>query len=171
MDNQQERPLIIDLAWLAGMWEADGSFSLSKNANKGKHIQYEPLMQFVNTDIDIAKNVIDILVRIQVGYYQLSRIQTGLGTKLKHEIRIAGIKRCTTFLHYILPYLRGQKYKRALLIKQYLDYRLSIPKNTRYSDKEHQLYAEYENYNKSITESPETNMLDLERVKIEPKLY
>lgn len=160
MDNQQERPLIIDLAWLAGMWEADGSFSLCRNQNKGKYIQYEPLMQFVNTDILLAQKVMEILKNIQVGYYQLSRIQTGLGTKLKHEIRIAGIMRCSTFLRYILPYMQGQKRKRAELIKAFLDYRLSIPKNSRYGDKEHRLYSDYERYNESISESSTTNMLN-----------
>ena len=159
MDNQQERPLSIDLAWLAGMWEADGSVSLFKNNVKAKYTQYEPLLQFVNTDVLIAQEVMRILRRIGVGYYQFTRIQTGLGSKLRHEIRIAGFKRCSTFLRYVATYMVGQKKQRSNLIKKFIDHRLSLPVKAKYGEIEHRLYEEYEKYNESLSaESSTTNM-------------
>jgi hypothetical protein len=171
MDNQQERPLSIDLAWLGGMWEADGSVSLFNNKCSAKYKQYEPVMQFVNTDILIAKEVMRILGRIGVGYYQFTRIQTGLGTKLRYEIRIAGFKRCSTFLRYMIPYMVGCKKQRSALIKKFIDYRLSLPIKAKYGEIEYQIYEEYAKYNESLDrESSTTNMPDTNMVKIESEL-
>lgn len=171
MDNQQERPLSIDLAWLGGMWEADGSVGLFANKIGTKYTQYEPMLQFVNTDILIAKEVMRILGRIGVGYYQFTRIQTGLGTKLRYEIRIAGFKRCSTFLRYMIPYMVGCKKQRSALIKNFIDHRLSLPAKSKYGEVEHRLYDEYVKYNESLDkESSTTNMPDTNTVKIESEL-
>lgn len=161
MDNQQKRPIAIDLSWLAGMWEADGSFSLNKNKNQTKYIQYEPHLQFVNTDLMIIEEVIRILKELQIGYYFMSRIQPiEFGKKLKYEIRVQGMKRCGRLLKYLLEYIRGQKKKRAEFIKTFIDLRLSKPKNQRYGDEEHSLYKQYEDYNNRLLEFSTTNMLN-----------
>ncbi len=159
MDDQQKRPVSIDLSWLAGMWEADGSFSLNKNKNQTKYIQYEPHLQFVNTDLMIIEEVIRILKDLQVGYYFMSRIQPeNFGKKLKYEIRVQGMKRCGKLIGYLLQYLRGQKKQRAAYIKEYIDLRLSKPKNQRYGDEEHSLFRRYEEYNERLQEFSTTNM-------------
>lgn len=170
MDNQQIRPIAVDLSWLAGMWEADGSFSLSKNY-QSKYIQYEPHLQFVNTDLLIIEEVIRILNYLQIGYYFLSRIQTGLGTKLRYEIRIQGMKRCSKFLHYVNDYLRGEKKQRAIYIKEFIDLRLSKPKNQRYGEDEHSLYQRYESQKPEISTTNTLNTWENRtQVKIESKL-
>jgi hypothetical protein len=160
MDNQQERPIAIDLAWLGGAWEADGSFSLNKNNQNGRYIQYEPKAQFVNTDLAIIEAVISILKRLQIGYYLISRIQTGLGSKMIHQITIQGMKRTSRFLHYIQPYVRGAKAGKIKFIVEFLDLRLSKTKNQRYTDDEHKLYERYVDYCKSLLESSTTNTLN-----------
>jgi hypothetical protein len=143
MDNQQIRLTEKDLAWLAGTWEADGSFSLNKSKLGEKYTQYQVNMQYVNTDLELAMEVMSILRKMQVGYYQLSRIQTGFGTKLKHEIRIQGMKRGQTFLSQILPYLRGAKKRRAELILEFAKERLSKGKTVQYGEKEFAIFDRY----------------------------
>lgn len=170
MDNQQERPIAIDLAWLGGLWEADGSFSLNRTNINGKITQYEPRCQFVNTDLAIIEAVIEVLKRIQIGYYLVSRIQTGLGSKMIHQITIQGMKRTSRFLHYIAPYVRGSKSGRIKFIAEFLTLRLSKPKNQRYGEDEYKLYERYMNYNQSLLESSTTNMLNTDKVKIESEL-
>lgn len=161
MDNQQKRPIIVNLSWLAGMWEADGSFSLSKNERR-KYIQYEPQLQFVNTDFLIITEVIEILRSLQVGYYFLTRIQpkNGYGKKLKYEIRVQGMKRCYKLLHYLIDYIRGSKKQKAQFIFDFISLRLLKPKNQRYGDEEHALYQKYEKYNNELLEFSTTNMLN-----------
>lgn len=149
MDNQQERQC--ENAWLAGLWEADGSFSINKCQNQGKFIQYQFNIQFVNTDIDLIMAVKDILKRNNVGYYEFCRIQTGLGKLMKYEIRIQGFKRCLNFLSLVLPYLRGIKKQRAIAIDKFIRYRLALPKQQRYSDIEHGMYDAYLNIESSTT--------------------
>lgn len=154
MDNQQIRLSETDLAWLAGMWEADGSFSLNKSHLGKGYIQYQVNMQYVNTDIELASEVMNILRKMEVGYYQLSRIQTGLGTKLKHEIRVQGMKRGNKMLSQLNPYLRGAKKRRAELILEFTNERLSKPATVKYGERE---YAIVDRYMKEIST---TNMLD-----------
>ena len=184
MDNQQERleeqrPLAVDLSWLAGVWESDGSFSLFSNEcrmKKKDYIQYTPYLQFVNTDPDMVLEVIKILKKIEVGYYQLWRVnQFNDGKKLKGEIRITGIKRNQRFLTYLNPYLRGLKKKRAETILEFCNERLSKPKCTRYGLPESLIIDKYEKVQKEIKDvflkSSETNMPDTNLVKIESELH
>lgn len=159
IDNQQERLTETDLAWLAGMWEADGSFSLNRIYNNSKLMQYEPRMQYVNTDIKLVHEVMRILKLGNIGYYQISRIQTGIGKKIIHMISVQGMKRCATFLRLVLPHVRGAKRQRSQYIQDFVDLRLSKPKNQRYGDAEHKIYEAYDSYNKSVNEeSSTTNM-------------
>jgi hypothetical protein len=166
MDDQQIRLTERDLAWLAGTWEADGSFSLNECINQSKYTQYQVNMQYVNTDIELAAEVMGILRKMQVGYYQLSRIQTGFGTKMKHEVRVSGFKRCDRFLTQLIPYLRGQKKRRAEIILEFIHERLSKPKCTRYGDAERNIADRY------LSEISTTNMQSAEKsVKIESELH
>lgn len=155
MDNQQER--ILENAWLAGLWEGDGSFSMNKCALKGKYIQYQVNIQFVNTDVDLIMEVKNILKKNNVGYYEFGRVQPDQHMKarlLKYEIRIQGYKRCINFLNLVLPHLRGIKKQRAIAIDKFIRYRLSLPKQQRYSDIEHGIYADYLKISSSTTNMP-----------------
>lgn len=166
MDNPQIRLSEIDLAWLAGMWEADGSFSLNKCNLGNGYTQYQVNMQYVNTDIELVIAVIEVLKKMQVGYYQLSRINTTQfpNAQMKHELRIQGMKRGYTFLTQILPYLRGKKKRRAELILEFVNERLSKNKTTPYGDVELDIFARY------LTEISTTNMSNTDSVKIESDL-
>jgi len=174
MDNQQERlqdrPLAVDISWLAGVWEADGSFGLQDNTVRVKkmgrgYTQYAPSCQFTNTDPDIILAVIDVLKRLQIGYYQIWRVNRGYGSqKLKGQIAVAGIKRDYRFLEYLIPYLRGIKRQRAELIFEFCKERLSKPKGSKYSQKEISIYEKLKSFNDNVenrlnlVKSSETNM-------------
>lgn len=153
MDNQQER--LLENAWLAGLWEGDGSFSINKCANQGKFIQYQFNIQFVNTDVDLIMEVKNILKKNNIGYYEFGRLNPFNGGKLlKYEIRIQGFKRCLNFLTLVLPYLRGVKKQRAVAIDKFIRYRLSLPKQQRYSEIEHGMYEDYLKISSSTTNMP-----------------
>ena len=69
MEDQQKRPIAVDLSWLAGIWEGDGSFGLFSNALKIKrkdknynYNQYAPYMQFTNTETDFINPVKTVLL-------------------------------------------------------------------------------------------------------------
>jgi hypothetical protein len=174
MDNQQERledrPLAVDISWLAGAWESDGSFSLQDNTVRVKRMgkgytQYAPTCQFVNTDPDIILAVINVLKRMGIGYYQIWRVNQGYGSqKLKGQIAVAGIKRVNNFLDYMLPYLRGIKKQRAKFILEFCKERLSKPMGTKYSDNEKFIYNKLKLFNDdmenrlNLLKSSETNM-------------
>lgn len=156
MENQQERPIAVDLAWLAGAWEADGSFQLNKcNIRKKKtYISYAPSMGFTNTDLDFIGEVIRILQRVGLAYHQYNRVQMGMGTRIKVDLRIEGIKRTKRAIDLLLPYLKSSKRRKAKAILDYCNLRLSKPKASPYGEIEHKLYL--------LAESSTTNTLNTE---------
>lgn len=158
MDNQQERPLAIDISWLAGLWEADGSFCLHKNMLNQRGVRYQivPQISLTNTDPILIMEAKKVLNRLQVGYYEIWRQQDGLGTKLKCDIRLTGMKRVKKFLDYMLPYIRGMKKQRVELILQFCNLRLSQDKLTRYGDREWEIINQFI----ELKESSTTNTLN-----------
>ena len=163
MDNQQER--LIKLAWLAGAWEADGSFQLNKNnLRRQKTWQLAPACGFTNTDIEFVAEVIGILKSNGLAYHQFNRIQTGFGTKIRAEIRVIGIKRVQRFLTLLIPFLKSEKKYEAQLILDFCNLRLSLPKGSNYTDKEYKIYERFLHHQKlrknGKLESPTTNTLN-----------
>lgn len=142
-DNPQER-LEVRLGWLAGCFESDGWFSLNESHTRKGSRWYLPACGIVNTDRIYMEAVISILDELGVPYYAVVRDQKPSfgGKRPRLQITIGGLKRCARFLPIILPYLRSSKKKRAQLMLAFVEYRLTVPRCTPYSDFENGLYAD-----------------------------
>lgn len=152
MGNQQERPEVL-AAWIAGLFEADGSFMLGMSSNKKSiYFQYQVAVTFTNTDGELAKYVAEALATLGIGYHVCTRAQLGFGTKPIFQFQIQGMKRCNKFLPLVLPYLRGVKRKRAELMYEFTKYRLGRPRTTPYGEVERRLREAYV----ALMESSET---------------
>lgn len=164
MDNQQER--LNDLAWLTGAWEADGSFQLNKNnLRRQKSHQLAPSAGFTNTDLEFITEVIRILKESGIAYHQVTRVQTGLGSKVISQIRVIGIKRVHRFLTMLIPYMKSEKRYEAKLILEFCQLRLERPsKNYPYMKEEWGIYERFIDHKslraKGSLESSTTNTLD-----------
>ena len=140
MDNQQERQ-DVKAAYLAGLFEADGSFSL--HDNKGKVNQYEPACTFVNTDGELMKTVHEMLDGFGVGHHICSRAQLGFGTKPIFQLQIQGMKRNSKWLPIVRPYMHGIKAKRVDVMIRFIDHRLKTPRNSKYGEFEERCRKDY----------------------------
>ena len=117
-DNQQERLL----AWLGGIMDGEGSFSITRKRDKGK-IFYYPDISIVNTD-PIIIDQCAVTISSICGYHIETKHSCDFGTNNRRKtklwrIRILGFNRCSKFLPKIIPYLVGKK-KQAELVLQFV---------------------------------------------------
>jgi hypothetical protein len=145
LGNQQER-LREDLHWLAGMWEAEGWFSMQKGFRTKERSSLVLNCGMANTDMEIIDTVIKILSKNNIAYWIGKPRKNGLGKKLKRDIVIQGLKRVERFLSVLLPYLRTKRQK-ALLLKDFIEFRKTVPSKYPYGDFENSIYLSLKSLN------------------------
>lgn len=129
--NQQERQL--ELAWLAGIWEGEGTFVLfygSKN-------RITPRASVINTDFVLIDGIISLLKRNNIAHYVQTR-RGGCDGDPRHKdakvIVISGYKRIENFIKLILPHFRGKKRAVAEYVLGFVSRRLFLGPRARYTD-------------------------------------
>jgi len=179
MENQQER--LLDLAWLAGILEADGTFQMNranlrkKSAlSKKQYWQIEPRILVVNTDVTMVSEIKRILRENNLAFYEIIREQTGIGHKLISQVSIVGLKRINRFIKCLLPYLKGAKKYLAQDILDFTNLRLERGKGSQYGEDEWNIWQRYESHKKQakvgFLESSTTNTSESLIDKIESSL-
>lgn len=176
MDNQQER-IKADLNWLAGIWEGEGWFSMQRNTKRKYGTIHNGIYLdcgVANTDKSMMDQIMAILHEHFIPFHVGLRNMTGrFGKKPQEHIRIRGFLRVKRFLTLILPFLRGEKKDRALLISKYIKFRDLLPShNVKTGEYEWDLYSQLREMNGTRPLlSSETNTLNTIRtVKIESEL-
>ena len=130
-DNQQRKVNDIELAWLAGLWDGEGSIGMKvesyKNRSDGQHTYFAPYAQVVNTHEPTLEIVDVILKKIQVGHHISwpRPHQHPNGTlpvsnyKSMWSVRIHGLKRCKVLLEFLRPFL-VTKHDQAELVWEFI---------------------------------------------------
>ena len=112
----------IELAYLAGLWEGEGSISMyrkkkiKKKQGRGYYSGIDLQTHLTNTDLEIvkkAKDIIERLLNIEMKIIEHRRITQG-GRK-SYKIFLGGRKRTYPFLKTIEPYFVGEKKRQANL--------------------------------------------------------
>lgn len=136
MGNQQERPLIWELAWLAGIMDGEGSFLISVNST---HRSIYPRISVTNTNKYMIEKIIDIIEKIGIEHWNVKvRIPKKDTWKTNIQISIITAKRVLLFTNSILPYLIAKK-ENALLVKEFCESRISLPYGYPYTERELEL--------------------------------
>src|ERR1700752_3130324 len=117
-DNQQERSC--DAAWLAGLWEGEGSFSIY--GGKGYN-RFYPMAQLVNSDFELIEEIHAILERYNIGHYIQLRPLSQKNSKHKDIkiVYVVGMKRVKELLAFLLPFLRGKKKEVAKVVNDFVE--------------------------------------------------
>jgi hypothetical protein len=125
MGNQQGTAT--ELAWLAGIWDGEGSFSLAlqrqKRGGQQKYVTIAAQAYVGMTDHPTIERVAEILDRHGVGRH----IRTRSGGKRRrplHVLQVVGLKRLSVFLPLILPYLVTKR-EQAEIVQEYVLSRLA----------------------------------------------
>jgi len=144
-DNQQTNSFRI--GWIVGILEGEGWFILDKmwNWNKKWHI-YKPMIGMNNTDETIIKQTDDILTEWKVGHH-ITKRNMKYPWKDQWQLIIFGMKRCTSLLEIILPYMSAKK-KQAQLLMDFIEYRETKTSHDRHGKVETAFYEKLKGLNR-----------------------
>lgn len=138
MGNQQETNRQLDLAWLGGIWDGEGTFCLARRWRQGRTVLNYNVHICVSNQCMIMLNEIARVLDENNIPYHLQTQDAGKKSSFKGSgkvyttnratgnLKIIGYKRAKHFLPIILPYVRGKKVQAELLL-EYVNYRLSMP--------------------------------------------
>lgn len=133
----REITLTSDLYWLIGIFEAEGSFGLTRDHEK--HLYPEISIKNINKRIigKIALTLYSLGLSYHInGYKSDNPMHSEIFT-----IKIRGMSRCHGFFRKMKDLWRSFHYaNRANLILEFLDSRFSKHQKESYSDREHQIY-------------------------------
>lgn len=129
-----------ELGYLVGMLEGEGSIALDK-LHRGRH--YTPQVKLVtNTDNEIIEYIRRLGEKIGLSPIK-TRVRAGKGNhKDCLHIEVRRIENVYPLLKGLLPYLKGSKRRKAELIMEFCQSRLSAYKNQPYRDEEWKLIEE-----------------------------
>ena len=160
MDNQQER-LGIELGWLAGAYDGEGCFniSLTRMASRNRYYLY-PMVTITNTDYTFTDEVVRILDKYDIPYYQNERIPSNKKYRNSMGIYIKGLKRIRRLIDLLYPYLIRKE--RVDVMKEFIDRRIgqnALPAKWKYTytPRDIELVNKLKKLNGNLPlESPET---------------
>lgn len=124
-DNQQER-LHFYIGYLLGIMDGEGSFQLGKDG-KG---HYVPEITIANTNEEIVRLVVECFRQIGFPVY-IWKANGRENHKPVYRMMVKGIRRVNRVLEYLLKYEFAKK-DRAKILKEFCEYRLSIPIGKKY---------------------------------------
>ena len=131
-DNQQRR-LDSRLGWLGGIIDGEGMITVIKRTNGYSFI---PRISIANSDTKIIDEVAEIFNELNLPYYiQSKSYNVGKEVRIKYELLVNGLVRCSQVLPHIIPFLVSKK-ERAKELLSWCEYRLSRKKGEKYTDKD-----------------------------------
>jgi len=128
------------LAWLAGLWDGEGSITAFRHKEKGGNIKIKPCLVLTNTNVELINEAVKILDTLDIRMHVID--YTRPKSKRIYQLTTSKLSNLKKFCHVLTPYLIGKK-AQAELLARYVDARLSRiesgngwNQNTKYSDEE-----------------------------------
>lgn len=115
MGNQQLAPADVDLAYLAGIIDGEGSVAMRRNGNK-KQLWFTPALNIYNTDRDLIYWCRDVLQALGAGVH-VGQHTRAHGRKVQYVLTIQRMESLLNVLPRIIPFLRQKKYRAELLLE------------------------------------------------------
>lgn len=144
MGNQQVTSA--QLAWLAGIWDGEGSISFRANMLRKEtektYPQFSPRVTMVNTNTAILREVMNILDALDIHYYLREKGPGGFEGSKKQcwLISMETLSNCAKLLVAIRPYLIGKSFQADLLMRFITSRIQRNPNRKGFKKKDHSLY-------------------------------
>lgn len=136
LDNQQATTRI-DMGWLVGFIEGEGSFILNKQVFKKQKAVLRPIVHISSTDFELTERAGRILKGLNIGHFFQRRRFGAKGHKDQLVLEVIGMKRCKPLLETILPYMTDSRRKDAAEnLLAFCNLRLSKQHSAPYGDEE-----------------------------------
>lgn len=99
-----------DLAWLAGIWEGEGSILLYSRPVNENRMQITPSVTVTNTDVVIMNKVRKIVESLGCNFsWREYRPKGKASYKLCYRLSSSHAENIKKFLEAVLPYMHGEK--------------------------------------------------------------
>ncbi len=135
----RETPLSLD--WLAGIYEAEGHFTIKNQWSKNDCVSYKPYVDVKNTNSLIIERVIKTLEANKLPMYIYNH--SGNGYKPHTTISTVGFKRVNIFLSVMKNLWVGRKTSRKVkLLIEFCHSRLNKEPKAPYSNDEHRIASD-----------------------------
>ena len=108
-----------DLAWLAGIWDGEGSISLFTHKEKNGSTKICPTVNVVNTDIAIINEVRKILEQLDCSFLLQETKPKNSRHSIKWTLTTRNQKYIILFLEAMIPFLRSIKKQKAEILLDY----------------------------------------------------
>jgi len=139
MDNQQAKAMM-EMGWLIGFLEGEGSFMLQKQKYSKQKAVLRPRIHMSSTDFELVEKAGEILKSLNVGSYFHRIKHDTRGWKDQMELVVSGIKRCKSLLDQIIPFMTDSRKKKAAeTLLSFCELRLSKPHQAVYGIQEYGL--------------------------------
>lgn len=120
MDNQQESSRFVEMSWLGGIIDGEGTITLSIINRTNKTPLVKPKVSIVNTDEKIINKIKEILTKNNFAFW-VSEYEGNKNWKKRYVIEISGMGRIMKFLPEINSYLVGKKELGELVLQWCMD--------------------------------------------------
>jgi len=119
-----------DLAWLAGIMEGEGTFSIyHQKTGDGPKGQLRATISITNTDPFLINEVHLIFTRMGVAMYMHEYNNKKGSTRTVYDLQTAKQTYVKKICEELLPFLRGEKNAKAQMVLRFVDGRLSKQKS------------------------------------------
>lgn len=164
LGNQQATD--IELAYLAGVWDGEGSIQLARNGSADK---YQARIKMTNTGTLLIQRVVEILDRMGVpSFVNVSNPKGNNGNnKTAYNVVISSRDAMIRFCEVVSPYLVDKK-PHAFLMLRYLESRKRSGKRSPYSGDERAAFDALKSLNGRGAST--TARATAERLKIQSEL-
>jgi hypothetical protein len=134
--NQQPNVSDIQIGWLCGLIDGEGTLTLRWSAVRGKRY-LAPFLQIANGDIATLDKCVEILSAIGVGHNVrwIDPAASRLTKRTYWTILVVGMKRLERLLPLIMPYL-VTKQRQGHLVWEFIRERMSKNQRTEYGEVE-----------------------------------
>lgn len=126
MGNQQETISDIEMSWLAGILDGEGSIGISRLISHRKNATLTPRISIGNTNMEIINHVISILKKIPITMFIEKRQKVNnKNWKEAVVIQISHISGVKDLLNKVTPFLIGKK-SQAVLLLSFVNSRMKL---------------------------------------------
>lgn len=123
-----------DLAWLAGIWDGEGSIFIQVQAKR----QLTPTISMDNTDPAIIAETQRILKEMGLNVHINGPTMKNKSTKGVYRVATSRLDYIKIFTDSLIPFLRGEKKAKAILVNSFVTSRLERGK-VNYNDEEREI--------------------------------
>lgn len=135
-DNQQETATALEIGWLSGILEGEGSICLQVNRRKDRTqvLRVTPKVIITNSDKLLIEKCVEILTKLGIGKYVMHTAPNNgsftNSTKDMTYIHISGLKRVKKLLETLKSCLYGEKQHRLNRLLKFINRRLEKSDST-----------------------------------------